>query len=51
MAVTINEMQVDVQPRPAATNAPAPPAVAKEPMNFRGQKEMLAERELRLRAD
>ena len=51
MAVTIDEMQVDVQARPQSTNAPAPTAAAKEPTNFRGQKDMLAERELRLKAD
>jgi hypothetical protein len=51
MAVTIDEMQVDVQNKAAPANAPAQTAAPKEAMNFRGEKEMLAERELRLKAD
>jgi hypothetical protein len=51
MAVTINEMQVDVQKSAAAPSAPAQAEPPKEPMNFRGEKESLAERELRLKAD
>jgi hypothetical protein len=52
MAVTIDEMQVEVQqqsaaPVSASAEAPAP----KEAMSFRREKEMLAERELRLKAD
>lgn len=51
MAVTIDEMQVDVRKSTAPAGVPSEPAVPKEPMNFRGEKEMLAERESRLKAD
>ncbi len=51
MAVTIEDMQVDVQKEAApASNASQAPE-RKEPMNFRAEKEMRAERELRLMAD
>jgi hypothetical protein len=52
MAVTIDEMQVDVQQQSVApASAPAETPALKEPMSFRREKEMLAERELRLKAD
>ena len=51
MAVTIDDMQVDVQSTPASAPAAEPATTDKETMSFRGQKEMLAERELRLKAD
>ncbi|HXW24147.1 MAG TPA: hypothetical protein VEK73_05325 [Xanthobacteraceae bacterium] len=51
MAVTIDEMQVDVQRSAAPANAPAQPAAPKQATNFRAEKETLAERELRLKAD
>ncbi len=51
MAVTIDEMQVDMQKSVAPAGAPSRAATAKEPINFRREKEMLAERELRLKAD
>jgi hypothetical protein len=51
VAVTIDEMQVDVQKSTAAASAPSPAAEEKQPTDFRAEKEMLAERELRLRAD
>jgi hypothetical protein len=52
MAVTIDEMQVDVRKSAAPASAPSPAGAApKEPVNFRGEKEMLTERELRLKAD
>lgn len=51
MAVTIDEMQVDVQKSAGAASAPSQAAAPKEPMNFRREKEMLTERELRLKAD
>lgn len=51
MAVTINEMDVDVrspksQEQPAAESAPV-----KDALNLRQEMEKLAERELRLKAD
>jgi hypothetical protein len=51
MAVTIDEMQVDAQRSAAPASTPSPAAAPKEPINFRGEKEMLIERELRLKAD
>jgi len=51
MAVTIDEMQVDVHKSAAPASAPSKAAVPKEPINFQREKEMLAERELRLKAD
>ena len=51
MAVTINEMDVDVESRNPQQQAAADSAPAKEPVNIRQEMEKLAERELRLRAD
>ena len=51
MAVTIDEMNVDVQEKGAQPQAHAEAPAAKEPMNFRQEREKMAERELRLRAD
>lgn len=50
MAVTINEMQVDVDKR-STPNTSAETAKAKEKFDLRGQMELRAERELRLKAD
>jgi len=51
MAVTIHEMQVDVENRAAPAGAPAIDARPKETVNLRQEMEMTAERELRLKAD
>jgi hypothetical protein len=51
MAVTIDEMQVDTQKSAAASTPPSPAEATKEPINFRTEKDMLKERELRLQAD
>jgi hypothetical protein len=51
MAVTIDEMQVDVQKSTPPAGAPAPSDAAKEPMNLRAEQERLSERQLRLKAD
>jgi len=51
MAVTIDEMQVEVHKSAAPPSTLAKTVAPKEPMSFRREKEMLAERELRLKAD
>ncbi len=51
MAVTIDEMHLDVQKAGAAPSAPAEKPSRQEPNSFRREHEMLAERELRLTAD
>lgn len=51
MAVTINEMDVDVESRKPQEQAAPDTSPAKEPVNVRQEMEKLAERELRLRAD
>jgi hypothetical protein len=50
MAVTINDMQVDVEARQPAGNS-TQKATAKEKPDLRREMEMRTERELRLRAD
>jgi hypothetical protein len=51
MAVTINEMDVDVKGKSEQAQAPADSTAPKEPMDLRRETGRLAERELRLRAD
>jgi hypothetical protein len=51
MAVTIDEMQVDTHKSAPDSAASSPAGATKEPMNFRAEREMLKERELRLQAD
>jgi hypothetical protein len=51
MAVTIDEMQVEIHNTPAQSNAPAPPAEPKKEKNLRESIHLLHERKLRLRAD
>ena len=51
MAVTIDEMHVQVQDAPPAANAPAPSDDTKKDVNLNEAIEMLHERKLRLRAD
>lgn len=51
MAVTIDEMHVQVQDPPKAANAPAPNDDKKKDVNLHQAIEMLHERKLRLRAD
>lgn len=52
MAVTINQMDVDVQGGKPKDQAPAAAAGAsKEPANIRQEMEKHTERQLRLRAD
>jgi hypothetical protein len=50
MAVTIGEMQVDVEKQPPATAAPDKKQ-PKEKLNLREEIKIRAERELRLQAD
>jgi hypothetical protein len=51
MAVTIDEMHVDVQPPPAPAGAPAAAAEPKKDIDLFEALEMARERKLRLRAD
>jgi hypothetical protein len=51
MAVSINEMQVEVQEPPAPANTPPTESKAEKQIDLRSALEMLHERELRLRAD
>jgi hypothetical protein len=51
MAVAIDEMHVDVQQSAAAASPPAEKPSGQEPKGFRREHEMMAERELRLKAD
>jgi hypothetical protein len=51
MAVTIDEMDVEVEDRKPQGQAAGETATAKEPGKFRQEREKLAERELRLKAD
>jgi len=51
MAVTIDEMHVDVQQAPPAANAPAANAEPKKDVDLSEALRMLHERKLRLRAD
>ncbi len=51
MAVMIDEIQVDVQKSTAPAEAPASTEAPKQPRNLRLEQRMLAERELRLKAD
>jgi hypothetical protein len=51
MAVTIDEMHVQVQDAPKAASAPAPSDEQKKDVNLHEAIEMLHERKLRLRAD
>jgi len=51
MAVTIDEMHVQVQEAPPAPSTPAPADEQKKDVNLNEALEMLHERKLRLRAD
>jgi hypothetical protein len=51
MAVTIEEMHVEVQDAPRAPSTPAPSEEPKKDVNLHEAIEMLHERKLRLRAD
>lgn len=51
MAVSINEMQVEVQDTPAPANAPPAETKSGKQIDLRSALEVLHERELRLRAD
>lgn len=51
MAVTIDEMQVEVQHPPPQTSAPAQHAELKKETDVSKSLEILHERKLRLRAD
>jgi hypothetical protein len=51
MAVTINEMQVDMQDTPQPPNAPAAESKPEKQSNLRSELEMIRERSLRLQAD
>ncbi|MGA3132233.1 MAG: hypothetical protein ABSD59_15610 [Terracidiphilus sp.] len=51
MAVTIDEMHVDVQKPPAAASAPTSDAGPKKDMDMREALEVMNERKQRLRAD
>lgn len=51
MAVTIDEMHVQVQDAPAPANAPAPSDEKKKDVNLTEALAMLHERKLRLYAD
>ncbi|MGA2275968.1 MAG: hypothetical protein ABSG00_00065 [Terracidiphilus sp.] len=51
MAVTIDEMHVEVQPNAPAASAPEQGADAKKDIQLHEAIEMLRERKLRLRAD
>jgi hypothetical protein len=51
MAVTIDEMHVEVQPAPAAASPAPPSAEPKKDLKLNEALELLRERECRLRAD
>jgi hypothetical protein len=51
MAVTIDEMHVEVQQAGSSGNAPAPSTDTKKDVDLREAMEMLHERKLRLMAD
>jgi hypothetical protein len=51
MAVTINDMQVDVEDRAAGGKASAEAPKPNETVSLRCRMERLAERQLRLKAD
>jgi hypothetical protein len=51
MAVSINEMQVEVQDTPAPANTPPAESKTDKQVDLRSAMEMFRERELRLRAD
>jgi hypothetical protein len=51
MAVTINEMQVDMQDTPQPANVPAAESKPEKQANMRAEMEMIRERQLRLQAD
>ena len=51
MAVTIDEMHVQVQQAPNAASAPVPTDEKKKDVNLHEAMEMLHERKLRLRAN
>jgi hypothetical protein len=51
MAVTIDEMHVEVQASPVPSSAPAAGADSKKDVDLREAMEMLQQRKLRLRAD
>jgi hypothetical protein len=51
MAVTIDDMQVDVQDQAPETQSSSGTAEPKKPLNLRRDLQMLAERELRLKAN
>jgi hypothetical protein len=51
MAVTIDEMHVDVQQSPPAASAPAPDSEPKKEVNLSEALQVHHERKLRLKAD
>lgn len=51
MAVTINDMQVDVGDRAAPPKTSTEPSKPKETVNLHREVKALAERQLRLKAD
>jgi hypothetical protein len=51
MAVTIDEMQVEVQSTPPQVSAPEPHAEPKKEMSLKDALHLLHERKLRLQAD
>lgn len=51
MAVTINELDVEVRSPKSQEQPAAEAALAKDALNLRQETEKLAERELRLKAD
>lgn len=51
MAISINEMQVEVQEPAAPASNPAAESKTEKQIDLRSTLEMLHERELRLRAD
>jgi hypothetical protein len=51
MAVTIDEMNVDATARGTQPQGQGEAQTAKEPVNLRMERDKLAERDLRLRAD
>lgn len=51
MAVTINDMQVDMQDTPQPANPPAADSKPEKQSDLRSELEMVRERQLRLQAD
>ncbi|MGB8885981.1 MAG: hypothetical protein WCC87_04615 [Candidatus Korobacteraceae bacterium] len=51
MAVTINEMQVEMQDPPQPANVPAAESKPAKSSDLRSELEMIRERKLRLQAD